>query len=211
VDLGHRRSPLPEVAVLADPASEFERALQRRATHGLAADEVPTSIPRSDPVARLAPVSDRVLRDFSDQPPVFRRPAAASVRINDGAIGEIAVTVDLTLAVSVIAEIAPGRMTIAWEVISRAFFYVSTAVDPLYHLKGHLGRRTEPRLPAQVMFGALDVPEHGQGRNRHRGVAYLGIPAVVVAVTADPLGKRARGRRDERSGRREREQFDRQR
>src|SRR5690349_16072573 len=155
---------------------------------------MPLLIALPDPAARLAPVFDRVIRNLSDQPSVLWGPASTSVEINHCAICEIAETVDLPLAVSMVAEAHRARLTIAGKFVARVLFDTGAAVDPVQHLKWHLRCRIESRQPAQIALCALDIPEHGQGRDCDRGVAYPGVSAVIIAVAPDPLGQRARGR-----------------
>ena len=110
--------------------------------------------------------------------------------------------------------IRTGRTAVAFQMIERLFGEIGAAVDAVHELQG-AGRVAvrfmptvlQPILESRRFFGEADPQEAIQ---RERGITNPGVAVVPVAHAADRLRQAAGRGCDNRSGRLEREEFERQ-
>jgi hypothetical protein len=104
LDRFHRALPGRRVRRPGAGAHELDAALERDPGHHLAADEMQAVAELPDVLAGLAPLRGGIVGEAAEHGPVFRLPRAALLEIDQRAVGEIAVAVDLMLGKRVVAE-----------------------------------------------------------------------------------------------------------
>jgi hypothetical protein len=101
-------------------AHELDAALERDPGHHLAADEMQAVAELPDVLAGLVPLCGGVIGEAVQHGPVFGLPGTALLEVNQRAIGEVAIAVDLVLGESVVAKEDGARAAVAVDVVAGA-------------------------------------------------------------------------------------------
>ena len=158
----------------------------------------------------LAPVLADEVGDAREVAAGARAQRVALAGIDERAVEQLTVCVELDLTGGAVADPYRARATIAIE-RQCALGRVRTAVETIEHLqarKRQSGRVHEPPEEGRRLGVAAQLQQRLQGE---RGVANPAIAVVPVTFAADPFGQRRRRRRRDRPRRREHEQLQRQR
>ncbi len=208
--------PAHDVARQPARAVHPDRPLDRHPAHQARVREVLLAAARlPDALVDLVPV----LAQPVDDPPHVRpglvedRPAVLVEQVDR--VDQLAVDVELALVGRAVADPHRRRVAIARQVRELLLGQLRAPVDPVHDLQ-RAARPVAPLAhavvePGHERRGLLGEAEPQQAVERERGVADPRVAVVPVALAAELLGQRAGRRGDDRAGRGERQQLERQR
>ena len=142
--------------------------------------------------------------------PVSGVELAAGHGVDPGGLHQIAVDVELLLAGGTVADAHRARAAIAGQRERRSVRALA-AVEPVEDAQPRMRQLRGVQQPPEEGLALVRAAELHQRAQRERRVAQPAEAVVPVALPADLLGQRARGRRRDRAGWRVDQQLERQR
>ncbi len=195
-----RPRPQARVAFQTPARGEPHGAVERDPAEELRVEEVARAAPHlPDALVRLFPARGCLVGHVAQRLPKLRpdwsaHPLVVEVR----GVENLAVDVELLLAVSAVAHAHRARPAVAFQVVERVFGQVRAAVDAVHDLEFVAAGDAQPVQPAEEVCGLLVVAGELQGVEDERRVPQPREAVVPVADAPDLLRQRGGRRGDER-------------
>ena len=141
--------------------------------------------------------------------PVSRSSPPARLRVDQSGLQQVAVDVELGLRRGVVADPDRARAAVAVQ-LERALWRALAAVEAVEDLQARVGQLRRVQQPPEERLGLARAAQLQERLEREGRVAHPAEAVVPVALAADLLGQRRRGRCRDRPGGSVEEQLERQ-